>query len=65
MATMKAPPLAKDLSREEKQAILLSVTCPKCGAEPDRWCFSPAGKSADVCHSARYARVSADGRIRW
>lgn len=65
MSAMKAPPLAKDLTRVQKQQILLSVTCTKCGAAGGQWCTSPARKSTVVFHAARLGQASAEGRIRW
>ena len=65
MATVKAPPLAKDLTRRQKRDILLSVTCPKCGAAGGQWCTSPARKSTVVFHAARLGQASAEGRIQW
>ena len=65
MTRVKAPPLAKNLSRVQKQQILLSVTCTKCGATDDRWCISPAGRTTSVFHAARLGAASAEGRIQW
>ena len=65
MKAPKAPPLAKDLTRVQKQQILLSVTCTKCGATDGRWCISPAWRTTSVFHAARLGAASAEGRIRW
>ena len=65
MTRVKAPPLAKNLSRVQKQQILLSVTCTKCGAGDGQWCTSPARKTTAVFHAARLGQASAEGRIRW
>lgn len=65
MTRVKAPPLAKNLSRRQKRDILLSVECPKCGAGDGQWCTSPARKTTAVFHAARLGQASAEGRIQW
>jgi hypothetical protein len=61
------PPRAQNLTRAEKHAILISVTCRLCGAAEGASCTTPSGNSVAQTHQARYEDAGKYGRnlIQW
>ncbi len=64
-AAQAAPPLARDLTREQKRAILKSVPCDYCGAQPGGPCSRLGGGSGGGIHQSRYAEVSRRKLVTW